>query len=197
MILTMLELKEMYKDYTNLSEKLAQEVRKGNLIKVARGLYETDRHTDGKYLADSICGPSYLSFEYVLSMYDLIPEGVFCFTSATTLKNRQRLYKNAWGNYSYRDVPLDAYPWGVTLNIEGGYSYQIATPEKALCDKLYIMPPVRSMKDISDMLFENLRIYEEDFWALSLNDILELAPLYRSNNLNCLASLIRRKTKQG
>lgn len=29
---------------------------------------------------------------------------------------------------------------------EDVYAYQIATPEKALCDKLYTMPPVRNKK---------------------------------------------------
>ncbi|MCD8201702.1 MAG: hypothetical protein LUD47_06545 [Clostridia bacterium] len=189
----MTELKEKYRDYTDVYGKIAREEKSGSIISVTRGIYETDSCVDGKYLARYICGPSYLSFEYALRVYDLIPEGVYTFTSATFHKGKRKYCENAFGNFSYRDVPDAAYPWGYRLERCGEYSCQIATAEKALCDKLYIMPPVRSIRDIRYTLYESLRIEEDDFFSLSMDDILKFCPLYRSNNLTYLAKYIKKE----
>ena len=90
----------------------------------------------------------------------------------------------------YRDVPATVYPLGIELKAENGYSYQIATPEKALCDKLYTLSPVYSVKALKELLFEDLRIDADAFHALRRNDILQLAPLYRATNLKLLAKLL-------
>lgn len=190
MILTYDSLAMKYKDYTDVKGKIRREVRSGNLTQVARGLYETDARTDGKYLAGAIYGPSYLSFDYVLSMYSLIPEGVFEYTSATFRKGKTKLYKNFFGTFSYRDVPAEVYHMGVEIRQESGYCYQIATPEKALCDKLYTISPVGSVKAMRALLFEDLRIEESDFRQLSGEQLLQLAPLYRSTNHRQLMKLI-------
>ncbi|MCQ2749052.1 MAG: hypothetical protein MJ246_03440 [Clostridia bacterium] len=64
------------KNYKNVDTKISREISKGNLIKLKNGLYETDPNTSGMYLASAIYGPSYISFEYALYYYDLIPERV-------------------------------------------------------------------------------------------------------------------------
>lgn len=58
------------------------------------------------------------------------------------------------------------------LKEEDGYIYQIASPENALCDKLYIMPPVTSQRDIEKMLFDDLRIDGSVLKKLNTDDIL-------------------------
>ena len=93
----------------------------GRLVQVARGLYETDARTDGKYLAGAIYGPSYLSFDYALSVHALIPEAVYdTYTSATFRKGKTKRYENAFGTFLYRDVPAAVYPLGVEIKVEGG-----------------------------------------------------------------------------
>ena len=82
------------------------------------------------------------------------------------------------------------YNFGVEIREENGYSYQIATPEKALCDKLYTILPVGSVKAMRMLLFEDLRVDESDFWQLNLEDVKQLAPLYKSTNHKYLAKLI-------
>lgn len=84
------------------------------------------------------------------------------------------------------------YPLGVEIKVEGGYFYQIASPEKALCDKLYSLLPVYSVKALKELLFDDLRIDEAAFFALQKDDILQLAPLYRATNLKFLAKFISR-----
>ena len=191
MILTFDSLALQFKDYTDVKGKIRREVQSGRLTQIARGLYETDARTDGKYLAGAIYGPSYLSFDYVLSMCSLIPEAVFrTYTYATFSKGKVKQYDNAFGVFTYRDVPAAVYNLGVEIREKNGYSYQIATPEKALCDKLYTISPVGSVKAMRALLFDDLRVDESDFWQLNLDDIKQLAPLYKSTNHKYLAKLI-------
>ena len=49
----------------------------------------------------------------------------------------------------------------------------------------------QTIKDLERLLFEDLRIDEDKFNELNKQDILELAPLYRSTNLNLLIKLLK------
>ena len=186
-------LAQQFAGYTDVKGKIRREVQGGRLVQVARGLYETDAHADGKYLAGAIYGPSYLSFDYALSVHALIPEAVYAYTSATFRKGKTKRYENAFGTFLYRDVPAAVYPLGVEIRVEGEYSYQIASPEKALCDKLYSLSPVYSVKALKELLFDDLRIDEAAFFALHKDDISQLAPLYRATNLKLLAKFMAGK----
>lgn len=186
-------LAQQFAGYTDVKGKIRREVQNGRLVQVARGLYETDARTDGKYLAGAIYGPSYLSFDYALSVHALIPEAVYAYTSATFRKGKTKRYENAFGTFLYHDVPAAVYPLGVEIKVEGGYSYQIASPEKALCDKLYSLSPVYSVRALKELLFDDLRIDEAAFYTLQKDDISQLAPLYRAANLKLLAKFMEGK----
>lgn len=173
------------------ANRLARLVKYGTYIPVVRGLYETDRSTPGYLLAGSIYGPSYLSFDFALAYYGLIPEAVYAFTSATFEKKKAKKYETSFGNFLYRDVPSLVYPLGVKIVREDVYAYQIATPEKALCDKLYTMPPVRNKKDLQKLLFDDLRIDEVKFSELNREDLLGLSDLYHCTNTKILGKLLR------
>ena len=49
-------LVQRFADYTDVKGKIRREVQVGRLVQVARGLYETDARTDGKYLAEPSTG---------------------------------------------------------------------------------------------------------------------------------------------
>ena len=74
MILTNNMIKENLKEYSNQNTKICREIKKGKLIKIINGLYETDPLVNGYLLAGSIYGPSYLSFDFALSYYGVIPK---------------------------------------------------------------------------------------------------------------------------
>ena len=193
MICSFDDLQIKFQGYTDIKGKIRREVQAGRLIPVARGLYETDNTISGKYLAGHIYGPSYLSFDFALYVYSLIPEAVYnTYTSATFDKRKTKKYQNHFGTFTYRDIPTEVYPLGVLIMEENGYSYQIATPEKALCDKLYTISPVSNLTELKELLFDDLRIDEDEFEKLDKNTLETLAPLYHSTNLNLLAKLIRR-----
>ncbi len=195
MILTTQMLIEQYQDYANPKAKIKRLVDGGDLYPVTRGIYETDKNVSGYCLAGAIFGPSYLSFDYALSTYGLIPETVYTFTSATFDKKKVREQENHFGRFTYRDVPSEAYPFGIVIKEENGYVYQMATPEKALCDKLYTMPPVMSQKEIERMLFADLRIDKTEFEKLNADEILQIGDKYHCNNLKYLMKYLRRNEK--
>lgn len=196
MLLTNGMIKENLKGYSNKNTKINREIKKGNLIKIINGLYETDSSVKGYLLAGSIYGPSYLSFDFALSYYGLIPEKVTAFTSATCNKKKKKNYNNQFGTYLYRDVPTKVYPIGIKIIEEGSYSYQIATPEKALCDKLYTLQPLKNMKELENILFNDLRIDKDEFDKLNLHEIEEISNFYNSTNVNLLYRYMRRKENE-
>lgn len=195
MILTTQMLIERYHNYMNPKAKIRRLVDKGVLYQITRGIYENDSTVPGYCLAGAIFGPSYLSFDYALSVYGLIPEAVYAFTSATFEKKKVREVKNHFGRFTYRDVPSDAYPFGIVLKEENEYVYQMASPEKALCDKLYTMPPVTSQKEIERMLFEYLRIDRTEFDKLHSDEIVQIGDKYHCNNIKYFMKYLRRNDR--
>lgn len=195
MIFSTSMLMELFSSYSDPAGKILRMKKNGELLPLTRGIYETDRNAPGHCLAGAIYGPSYLSFDFALALYGLIPEAVFIFTSATFEKKKAKTYENHFGRYSYRDVPAQAYPFGIEIREESGYVYQIASPEKALCDKLYTMPPAASQREIEQMLFENLRIDITEFEKLDFNGILQIGEKYHCNNLKYLMKYLRRMAK--
>lgn len=175
--------------YKQPQMKLRLMTQHGEIFKVIRGIYETDGNTSGEMLAGVIYGPSYLSFEYALSRYGLIPEKVSLFTSASFNKNKTKFYKTPFGEFLYSDIPVDVFPHGVTIENADDRPYSIATCEKALCDKLYKESPITSKREMEQFLFENLRIEQGDFCNLDFDFIRKIAPLYKKKNLYILSKM--------
>jgi len=192
MIITIAQLKTKYQSLVDKNGKIARDVKQGKLFPLVKGLYETDPNADGAKLAQFIYGPSYVSFDYVLYKNGLIPEAVYkTYTCATFNKKKIKTYTNHFGTFVYRDVPKDVFPMGIQVYQEGEYTYWVATSEKALCDKLYALPPVRTIKAFRTLLFVDLRLDETEFARLNQEDLLELAPLYHATNLQWLTKLIK------
>lgn len=192
MIKTTSMLVEELNTYSNPACKIGRLVKQGRLFPVVKGLYETDRATPGYLLAGSIYGPSYLSFEFALSYYNLIPEAVYAYTSATFEKKKKKQYSTIFGNFYYRDIPSPVFPLETRLCSENGYDYIIASPEKALCDMLYAKPPVRNQRELRELLFDDMRIDKTEFSRLNRDVMSELANKYGCTNLKLFAASIRR-----
>ena len=192
MIYTYTMIMDKLSNYANPKMKLSRLIKAGQYFPIVRGLYETDRNRAGYLLAGSIYGPSYLSFDFALSYYNLIPEAAYIYTSATFDKQKTKSYKTPFGTFVYRDVPTSVFPYEILVRHEDDYAFRIASPEKALCDKLYSISPVKTIKGMKKLLEDDLRIDIADVLALNLKVIEDLAPLYRSTNVMLLAKLLGR-----
>lgn len=191
MLITNNMQKEKYENLVNKNTKLSRDSKNGKLIKIKNGLYETNPNVPPYYLANAIYGPSYISFDYALSYYGLIPEKVQVVTSATFNKKKTKYYKTPLGNFTYRDVPSNVYPFEINLIEENGYTFQIATKEKALCDKLYTLSPINNLKELEILLFKDLRIDRDEFNKLDKEMIEKLSKMYHSTNVYFLAKYVK------
>lgn len=150
----------------SLRNSISRWVQQGYLIRLKQGLY-TLREKDRKakcssyYLANQIYSPSYVSLEYALQFYDMIPEGVFEISSITTKKTNH--FKNSLGSFSYSHIKLEAYFGYLPLKDSHGNIFNIASREKALLDFLYLR--TRHLKNIS------ANIFEQSYRLQNLDDI--------------------------
>lgn len=146
----------------NVRDRVSRWMKSGDIIGVVPGIYVTapelrKRPVSVEILANKIFGPSYVSFEYVLSRAGLIPEGSEAVTSATPKRNRD--FDTPLGRFSYRHLPLSVYSFGFTREtLSDGSGFLAALPEKALLDWLYRSGSVRSMRALEARLFEDLRL---------------------------------------
>lgn len=188
-------LKEkLSKDYAAPKNKIQQLEKKGEFMRIMKGLYETDAQVFPPALAVSIYGPSYVSFEYALGFWNLIPEKVSECTSATTGKHRSKYFRTPLGNFSYSDVPEKVFPYDVLIQNAAGRQYLLASKEKALCDLLYKKRPVKNLSEMKVFLFDDLRLDEEIFSHLNKATLQFICPLYAKANLNFLLKLVLKET---
>lgn len=186
MIETIDSLKILYKDYVNVNDKISREVKRGNLFYIKRGLYETDKNANPFYIANVIIVPSYISFETALYYYGLIPERVNIIMSASFKMNKHKEYKNYFGKFYYIDINADAYPYGIdAINIDNKIVF-IASKEKAILDTLSKISPRRSVKEVKDLLFDDLRFNEYEFDNINTNKLIELSTLYKGSTFKYL-----------
>lgn len=113
--------------------------KKGYLENIQRGIYKiTDFELKDPFiLADFIYVPSYISLETALNYYGIIPDIPFAVTSATINKTKT-LKTEKYGVFYYYHLKsalfFDFHP----VLVEKSYSYNIASPEKALFDYFYL-----------------------------------------------------------
>jgi hypothetical protein len=170
-------------------KKVFDLAKAGYLFPLRRGHYlnlSSDDYRDVslEYLANSLYGPSYISLEWALDHYSLIPERVERVTSVTT--------RPAWsvetplGFFSYEHLNRNRYPCGYGVAANSNVKFFIATPEKALIDLVSLR--TRSNKwsaatNIEQFLHEDLRLDTEHFFEIASAEFLrELLPDYNRNS---------------
>lgn len=195
MVISSEELLFENRSYAVPQIRIQRMVKKGELIPLKRGMYETDSTAPGFLMANAILGPSYISFEYALSYHSMIPERVITYTSAAFGKNKKKEFMNSFGTFTYRDIPQEVFPYYYSRELYGNRPYLIASREKALCDQLYIATPIRGIHDFEEFLFDGMRLDEDIFDSLDFEKIKRIAPLYHKTNLYQLEKLIEKEKR--
>ena len=154
----MLKTYEMLKQdltaYKALDMKIKRMADRREVIKLKKNLYDTGSTVSGYLEAAAICTPSYLSFDYALSCHGLIPERAKIYTSATCRK-RKKKPSGTGSVHIYQDIPLSFFPFEIEICCENERPCLMATPEKAVCDKLCTVKPIRSRKHLQQLLFDD------------------------------------------
>lgn len=138
-----------------LRRQVTDWVRKGAIIQLKRGLYtlkEEDRQAglSRYFLAGQIYAPSYIGLETALSYYGIIPEAVHSITSITSKKTQQ--FNNPFGQFIYHHIKQEYYSDYLKQQDEFGYTFCIATVERAIVEFLYFK--LQEIKQFDDDVFE-------------------------------------------
>ena len=136
--------------------QISRWVASGVLLQLRRGYYLLSKRyrkmePDPLYIANILCAPSYVSLEYALGHYGLIPEAVAVITSVTT--RRPQLLSTKLGRFEYRHMVSHRFFGYETLNSSSLMPVQIALPEKALIDLIYFTPG-----QVDERFFESIRL---------------------------------------
>lgn len=163
------------KDYRRPNDKIAEWLRQGTLVPLKRGQYvrgDTVRAPCLPLLANHLYGPSCVSLDYALAWHGLIPERVHEVTSVCT--GRGRVIDNPLGRFSYARLPTTVYACGITqASASPQETFLIASPAKALCDKVMLTPRLRATRRASmqRFLLEDLRLDADALRQLDLDVI--------------------------
>lgn len=157
-------------DVPKVEVQLSRWVKLRRLIKIKRGAYllaEPYRKiaVDYGYLATAIYRPSYISFEYALADYGLIPEAVHAITAVTT-RRPHRIF--AEGKLIiYRHVKKELF-WGYLSRGNSDRQTYYAEPEKALLDYFYFVNGQIDLAFLDEMRIQNLEILDtEKLWSFA------------------------------
>ena len=163
---------------------------RGDLIQVRRGLYILGdvyrRRSVHMYeLAQKIYGPSYISTESALAVWNLIPEATYSIMSGCS--GRLKEFQTPFGHFSYARIPYQPLFMQVLRKNDDENVYFIATPLRALADYVYL-----SKREWTwPALQESLRL--EDVSPFLQGDIQEMQALFKNHRVQTfLKDYVRR-----
>uniref|UniRef100_UPI0040477B3A type IV toxin-antitoxin system AbiEi family antitoxin domain-containing protein n=1 Tax=Algoriphagus sp. TaxID=1872435 RepID=UPI0040477B3A len=189
-------LLDILKDYRRPYDKLMELVNQGFLVQLRRGLYHTSGLVSPQIpepfcIANHLYGPSYVSQDAALAYWGLIPERVYTVSSVTTNPSKEF---RITGTYTYTHLSSPYYSFGIqSLALTPRQTILIASPEKALCDKIVTTSGVnlRSKKQALAFLLEDLRLDSEKLQGLDLGSINSWLPSCpKRNSIQFVISVI-------
>ena len=144
---------EEFRRVFGISLRAAQEFIKDHktdlFVKLKNGLYSLRSSLPSEAeIANRLYTPSYLSLEYALAHYRMIPETVYSVTSVTT--RTTRAFTAEGRSYEYSRIKRKAFTGYKNLMTDAGVIL-IAEPEKAIVDYLYFVD--LKLKTLNERLF--------------------------------------------
>lgn len=168
--------KEFSQTFRNQLSRWAKE---GKIIRLKKGLYTLPHQLQKRafspmFISNILYPHSYISLEYALSFYDLIPEHTTVLTAISTHKTKR--FQNPLGTFTYQSVKPSLFFGYEKYPLPHDYPVLVATPEKALLDKIYFDSTVRyELSYFSENLrlqnFEKLRMKLLKQYAKRINSV--------------------------
>lgn len=160
---------------SHINTQLSRMANRRELLKLKRGLYLfADTKLSEYSLSNILYNPSYVSLESALNTYGIAPDiaaNVTAVTPTTSKKINSQL-----GEYIYSKISFNLF-FGYQLKKDPNYDffYNIAEPEKALLDYIYIRG-IKNIKehriDSANLNINKLRKYAKQFpaWVIRIID---------------------------
>lgn len=191
--ITSQNLKPLLRDYTNPDDFISRMVKSGELIRLKKGFFVIAEKIEENYvpyeqIANLLYGPSYISLEWALSYYNMIPEGVYVVTSVVS--NKSKNFTTQLGTFDYYYLNHKSYSIGIDQQENKTGRFLIAIPEKALADLVHFKSRKISGKELLVDLIESRRIDESFLKKMNKGYLLEIAKKYRSSAVNNLVNVL-------
>ena len=186
-------LKPLVSSYANPDDLISRMVKTGELIRLKNGFFLIREKIEAgpvpyEQIANLLYGPSYISFEWALSYYKMIPEGVYVVTSASASKSKT--YDTSIGTFDYTYLNHHRYAIGIDQQENSAGKFLIATPEKALADLVHLKSKKLKGKDLLLDLVEARRMDEDALKSLNKRHLIEIADHYRSTTVTNLINVL-------
>ncbi len=138
-------------------------VKNGLLIRLRQGYYTFPEYKNKPdfvlYFANRIYRPSYVSLHTAMAFYGMIPEAVVQVTSVTSLKTTS--FNNDFGEYVYKSIHQKLM-FGYDLKpFADRWTLQLASPEKALIDLLYLYPFYNTGQALEDLRLDEAFLQDD------------------------------------
>lgn len=185
-------------DYRRPREYILRMVKSGELIRLKNGFYlirdkiQTERGPNVPYeqIANVLYGPSYVSLEWALSFYGMIPERVHTVTSMSLARGKE--FHTPVGNFVYHVLSPKRYAIGITQKEAQGFvgQFLMATPEKALVDLVFTSCKGLDKESLRRELLESRRMDRNSLQQLNKESLLEIGKCYRAKSVYNLVDLV-------
>ncbi len=178
------------KDYRFPRNKIGSLLQSGDIIRVKKGLYvKAHEGFSRPVLANMIYGPSYVSQDFALSLYALIPEAVHTVTSMTL--GRKKRFETPVGIFTYEPLPERMFSLALRrTEITFTQAFLVASPEKALVDIIWKRRDLDSVGALEDFLIADRRIDLDATHMFSMTRMRELERAYDRPVVSALSKLL-------
>ncbi len=194
------------RSYRSPRDKITRMLKRGDILQLKRGLYVLSPRHGGKIepavISNLLYGPSYVSLDYALSYWGLIPERVHEVTAMTNKRNKY--FRTPLGVFSYKYINTAKFSPGVALiksettsrpSGKPGIAFFIASREKALCDKLATVREIIGEYDIADYLQFDLRMDLESISGFDMPLLKTIRTVYKKKSVTALVAWIAKNGK--
>jgi len=193
-----LALLNALREYARPRDRITALLRRGEIVRVKKGIYvfgegSGARPFSREVLANLLFGPSYLSLDSALYHHGLIPERPAAVTSVAC--GRPRRFSTPVGLFIYRPLSLVAYRIGIDQALSAtGRPFLIATPEKALADKVHDErgTALLSLCEMKAWLMERLGIAPVRLAGFDIQKLAAIRDCFGSRKISLLHRVVRR-----
>lgn len=185
-----------FRDYRYPRNKIGGLLKSGKLIRVKKGLYvKAGQSFSAPVLANMIYGPSYVSQDYALALYGLIPERVHVVTSMTL--GRKKRFETPVGVFTYEPLPERLFPVGIRrTEVTPTQAFLVATPEKALTDIIWKRSELDAQSALEDFLLGDRRVDLGADHLFSMTRMREIERVYDRPVVTTLAKLLASRVRR-
>ncbi len=166
--------------------------KQAKIFKIKNGLYVlssdySKKNISPEIISTKLYSPSYISLEYALSYYGIIPDAVFEITAITT--KTTRYFETKYGLFSYRKIKKSCF-FGFETQRKNDFSYYFASIAKAMLDFLYLNSKKLKIdyQTWQDLRFQNLE-------KINFNLLKKFAFKFNQKKLNLLINNLEQYAK--